>query len=170
MFKRILLPLDGSPLAEAALDSAKALAEKFAGEIMLLRVAPMTRYPITAHGRMDTRAYYDMVNTIREQEMLEAARYLQELNENLTGEGYRVDFHVQSANSPAKAILAMAQLQPIDIIVMSTHGRGGFARWVYGSVAEKVMRHSPVPVLLVRPDPKDLEANEPADILAEKPA
>lgn len=146
MFNHILLPLDGSPLAELALPAALELARKFESKITLLRVVstPTTIYPI------NETVSINLLVTLYEQALEEANAYLSKLQEELTQQGYEVHIQVLEDGSPATAILNVVRVQAVDSIVMSTHGRGGVARWVYGSVADKVLRYAPVPVLLIR--------------------
>ena len=146
MFKHILVPLDGSQLAESALPPACELATKFDSKITLLRVTSLPM--IFSH--VDGYVYGDLVNSIREQNRDEANAYLNRMKRSLRQQGYVVHTHIIEDESPAKAILSVAEAQDMDSVVMSTHGRGGAARWVFGSVADKVLRHSRVPVLLVR--------------------
>lgn len=137
MFQRILVPLDGSALAEQALPVAARLARAVAGEVVL------------AHMVFTPRAYqyYD----VAEAEVKEARDYLEALSssEELAGDGTRVAVTVSIAH-PASGLLSLIESQQIDLVVMSSHGYTGFKRWALGSVAEKVARHSPVPVLLLR--------------------
>ena len=120
MEKPILVPVDGSDLAEQALPYAEALADP-AAPIILLTVRPDGRDELRGRARQtDTRT------------RLETA----------TGD-------------PAEQILRVAQDSDVALIVMTTHGRGAVGRWVFGSIADRVTRLSPVPVLVVRPDPGD---------------
>lgn len=144
MLNHLLLPLDGSELAELALPLALEIARRFDSKITLLRVVQPPHLVTTS---------YDMTTiyaSLREDMWLEAETYLNAKVAALRAEGYRVkgqiieDFHV------ADAILSMTGELAADAIVMSTHGRGGVRRWVYGSVADKVLRHADVPVLLIR--------------------
>ena len=146
MFKHILVPLDGSFLAEAALPPALALAAKFGGEITLLRVTSMsTIYYADPYG-----GGAELLVEMRQQARAETAEYLKARKGELRQQGYIVHTQALEGESPADAILDVAESQHVDTIVMSTHGRGGLARWVYGSVADKVLRHADVPILLVR--------------------
>ncbi|MCD6290533.1 MAG: universal stress protein [Anaerolineae bacterium] len=148
-FKRILVPLDGSPLSERALPAAAALAEKFDGRLILLHVLDIPTptlpalYPEIAIG---------WVEEAREQAHREAQRYLEKLRAALEEQGLGVEVLLRDT-SPAEDILDVATTGGVDLIVMSTHGQGGLARWTFGSVADKVARHSPCPVLLVRQKP-----------------
>ena len=145
-FKRILVPLDGSPLSEQALPVATALAQKFGSEIVLLRVLDIPRpTPPAAHPEVTI----GWVREARAQAHEEAQSYLDTWQQDVYRQGIRVRALMRD-RSPAEDILQVASSEKIDLIVMSAHGRGGLARWAFGSVADKVSRHSPCPVLLVR--------------------
>lgn len=159
MFKQILVPLDGSTLSESALPAAKAVAAKFDGEITIVR-ATSTPYVI---ADPDALSYAELMNDIREQNLREVKDYLKGLKGSLRQEGYTVRAHLVENASPANAILAAAEAQHMDVIVMSTHGRGGIARWVFGSIADKVVRHSPVPILLIRAQDRLVDADSAVD-------
>ena len=143
MYKRILVPLDGSPLAEAALDHARQLALCHNSEIVLLRVV-ISPYTIVAPDLVLAGQGVD-------QELLqqEAEQYLQTQANKLAAQGIAI--HLVACQGPvAEAILDHARSLAVDVIVMSTHGRGGVSRWVYGSVADRVLQAAPCPVLLIR--------------------
>ena len=165
MFKKILVPLDGSPLSEAALSSAMEIASKFSSEITLLRVLTSTML-------------YESVNEVTNIELLIAQRneahekvyqYLKGLKGSLRQQGYKVHTQMVVNQNPPDAILDVAEAQEMDMIIMSTHGRGGFSRWVYGSVADKVLRKCHVPILLVKPEEQQLAAFESAERKSEMP-
>lgn len=137
MYSAILVPLDGSALSEGALPTAKALARKFSSRLVLVRAA---WFPAVAM----TEPQEDQISLARE-----CDAYLNGLATTLRGEGYTVDTTVPQ--TPAEqGILAAIQLFHAELVVMTTHGRSGLGRWVYGSVAEAVLNQSPVPVWLVR--------------------
>lgn len=144
MFQRIIVPLDGSPRAERALPVAARLARASGGTVVLLRVvgAPTAFAPVPA-------PYPGTLRAIIDTDLAGARTYL----EALTGRGGLSDVHteVEVIEGPAAArILWMARAQHIDLIVQCSHGYTGFKRWALGSVAEKVARYAPVPVLLLR--------------------
>lgn len=144
MFKSILVPLDGSALAEQALVPAGCLAERFGSELMLLRVVtPERALPGLAH--LSARGDGDYSAPVRPL-MEEAEAYLAGLS--LPAVGLRVRTQVL-AGAPPEMIIATAAEGGADLIVMSTHGRAGLLRLLYGSVAEAVLRGATVPVLLV---------------------
>jgi nucleotide-binding universal stress UspA family protein len=143
--KRILVPLDGSELSETALPLALSLAEKYSAKIIILRAAESAAslYYVTHADALQLRARL-MMNL-----SLEARLYLQEQEHALRQRGFDVEALVADS-APAEAIIEAATNREVDIVVMSTHGRGGVTRWTAGSVADKVLRHCPCPVLLVR--------------------
>ncbi|MCB8945606.1 MAG: universal stress protein [Ardenticatenaceae bacterium] len=146
MFKHILVPLDGSYLAEAAIPAALELASRFDSKVSLLRV---TRTPYVASG-LDGSAYAELIVTLRQQEYDEADEYLKMMQRNLRQQNYMVETYVREGEPVAELILDVAQEGGVDTIVMSTHGRGGVSRWVFGSVADRVLRHADIPVVLIR--------------------
>jgi len=137
MFKKILVPLDGSALAEAILPQVTELARVPDAELVILRVALAHAFP----GADPTEA---QLQAVRESE-----KYLEEVGKGLKGAGLRVSSVVRYGHA-AEEILDHAAFAGIDLIAMSTHGRTGVSRWVLGSVAEKVLRASSMPLLLVR--------------------
>lgn len=165
-YRNILTPLDGSQLSEAALPHAFSLAA-LAGAQLTLLVAVDSEHVIEPSGHeasvmeeaLDAwlptaqSAAYRERNTIFVDEQWEAARldahrYLRSVSGRFGGEAEaRL---VVELGSPAETILAYVHTHPVDLIVMSTHGRTGLRRMVYGSVADEILRSSRVPVLLVR--------------------
>jgi nucleotide-binding universal stress UspA family protein len=137
MLKRILVPLDGSPLAEAVLPHATELAAFHKAEVVLLRVA-------LAHTLPGVNAVDAQVRAVDE-----AQTYLVKIETDLVARGLAVKSVVRYGHA-ADEILDHARTGEVGLIAMSTHGRSGFRRWIVGSVAESVLRHAPVPVLLVR--------------------
>jgi len=145
-FRHILVPLDGSSLAERAIPLATAMAEKFGSDILLLRVLDIPKpTPPTSHLEVTI----GWVREARAQAHEEAQSYLDAQQQEVYRQGIKVRALIRD-RSPAEDILQVASNEKIDLIVMSAHGQGGLARWTFGSVADKVARHSPCPVLLVR--------------------
>jgi nucleotide-binding universal stress UspA family protein len=145
MYNRIIVPLDGSDLAEQALDEAKQLSSKMDIPLHLLRVVDTYRtqsLPATGMA-LD----YSMLAELAEEEIEDARQYLQQKVGEVREEGFDVSGDV--LHGPiARQIVAAADEG--DVIVMSSHGRTGIKRWFLGSVAEEVMRHAKCPVLLHR--------------------
>jgi nucleotide-binding universal stress UspA family protein len=151
MYNKILVPLDGSDLAEAILSHVCTLAKQFDAEIVLLRVPlyPMLDYPMSDATLI--MSVYDSLQS-------EVQDYLLRTAGRLTQDGFKVTTAMR--NGPvADTIVEYANEIHADLIALSTHGRGGFSRWLIGSVADKVVRSASVPVLLLRPSAQP-KANE----------
>lgn len=143
-YRHILIPLDGSKLAEAALNEALPLAQLSGARVTLLQaVWPYVRYK---------EKNLQVIDTLRIKKK-EASRYLQSAARRPGWQGLKVATVVK-VGLAEHVIIDYARSQPIDLIVMSTHGRTGLKRWVFGSVADKVLRYADKPVLLVRAFPK----------------
>lgn len=144
MYKKILVPLDGSPLAEAVLPHAQALAKSEDAEIVLLRV-PLTPN-IEFLSRNPTIAE-KMIEDVEKQ----TEGYLQAEVEILKKNGAKVSSIMREGSIP-ETILAIADETHADVIAMSTHGRSGIQRWLMGSVADRVVHHAHIPVMLIHPN------------------
>ena len=153
MFDHLLIPLDGSRLAEAVLPIATELASRFDSRLTLLSV---TRPPYVAVD-MSGYAYVDVIGELRDQAYAEAEEYLRKRQRELQQQGHKVEIQLVEGEPVAEMILRFVANSDVDMIVMSTHGRSGISRWVYGSVADKVLQHASVPVLLVRAKEEDFE-------------
>lgn len=138
LFGRILLALDGSPLAEAILPQVRRVLKRRDSEILVVRAYS----PPLPAGDF---AYPPMIDAAER----EARDYVEGIVRRLTDQGARARGVVRQG-SAADVILETAEREGAGLIAMSTHGRSGLARWIFGSVTEKVVRASPVPVLLVR--------------------
>lgn len=141
--RRLLVPLDGSELAERALAPASALAENVCTELYLLRVTP------SAHVPLETEAMEQVFDEIEHQERDEAERYLQQQYQKLPDAHLFFDVAV-AQRSVADTIIDYVQAHNIDLIVMSSHGRTGLDRVVFGSVTEKVLRGACCATLVIR--------------------
>jgi nucleotide-binding universal stress UspA family protein len=145
MYDEILVPLDGSVLAEAALPHARALSKAFDARVTLISVIE----PATVISQPGMVGPVLSVSVDAEAEMTALREYLDKIATNLRTEGIDVRIAVREGDS-ASEVVDYAAANREDIIVMSTHGRSGIRRWVYGSVADKVLRSANVPVLLIR--------------------
>ncbi|HXH82801.1 MAG TPA: universal stress protein [Candidatus Tectomicrobia bacterium] len=137
--KTVMVPLDGSVLAEAALSPAVDLALKSNARLVLLRAAE-------AHTGPLTDAVAAQVEAVRE-----AEEYLAGVRERVARAGVTAVETSVWYGPPAEAIIEAATFRDADLIVMSTHGRTGLGRLVLGSVAESVLRGTAVPILVIRP-------------------
>lgn len=138
MFSRILVPLDGSALAESALSLAEQFIEGSEGRLILLRVVPY--FTVLAADPL----LYEEMNRLGEDEAL---AYLRSIRNELPDPG-KADIVCQ-VGSAADSILQYSMENDVDLIVMSSHGRSGINRWVYGSVAERIMSQAPCPTLII---------------------
>ena len=147
MFKHILIALDGSRFAERAVDPALQLALRFESQVTLLRAAAPVPQPVVMGPGLNL-AHLDLQRRAAELEMKEAEAYLDSIRRQWSGLGIPVRVEV-TRGDPAEMIVDSAASVDADLIVMTTHGRSGLKRLIYGSVAEGVLRGSPVPVLLI---------------------
>jgi len=160
MYRRMLVPLDGSPLAEVVLPYARALAGRFNLAVALIHVADKK----DSKSLLLPRAYVDRTADRIGREVAEDPR--KRSGSTKETRVAKVSGEVV-VGSPAEEILRYADRSDIDLILMATHGRSGISRWVMGSVADRVLRSSRIPVLLVRAGiPKDIANNEwPSTVL-----
>ncbi len=140
--RRILVPLDGSDLAEVALPEAVELARALNAEIVLLHAVPLIDDVIQS-GTMRIAA-----DEIWSSRCDEALKYLNDVRARRLA-GIPTDVVVKPGEA-AEVILDAARTHGVDHIVMATHGRTGLTRWVLGSIAEKVLRAAETTVVLVR--------------------
>lgn len=143
MYHKILVPLDGSPTAEAVLPHAQALAQSEGAELVLVRVAvnPANEF-----------AFSDPVlaTTLVQQMEDDTKQYIADVEKRVASGGTKVSTLIREGPI-AETILAVATEVNADIIAMSTHGRSGVRRLLLGSVADRIVNHSHIPVMLIRP-------------------
>lgn len=144
MYKKILVPLDGSELAESVLMHAVPLAKLTDAEIVLFRVVSL---PVSAYMAV---AEPGLAVDLREDVDAEAKEYLNGIAAKLRAEGIKTSVYI-GTGVVAESIHGYAKNIQADLIAMSTHGRGGLARLMIGSVADQLVRDSHLPVLLIRP-------------------
>ena len=140
---KILAPLDGSDIGESALPYAETIAAKSRAPISLLQViSPPGTVEANLLGGPDWRKFVKAMHDAGED-------YLKSVAERLSGKDIKVTYEVATGD-PADKIVEYAADKEASLIAMSTHGRTGVARWVLGSVADKVLHGARIPVLLVR--------------------
>ena len=140
--KRVIVPLDGSPLAEKVLPHVTALAKEMTFETVLLRAYNFKQVISNFED------YIPDWDVLEADAVGEAISYLNGKVRELKGQGL-IELSLRaSEKEPAREIIDLAT-EPNNVIAMSTHGRSGLRRWVLGSVAEKVVRHSNSPVLVI---------------------
>ncbi|MGE5335507.1 MAG: universal stress protein [Nitrososphaerota archaeon] len=140
---QVIVPLDGSPLAEKALPLALRVARRYDRPLLLLRVIPPVQ--IVAAGPET----YPLVRDTHDQEIREVQEYLSMLRERLERSENVPVQTMFNHGIPAEVILALTESKPGSVLVMSTHGRTGLARLLMGSVALAVARKASVPMLIV---------------------
>ena len=149
MYQRILIPLDGSELGECSMEHAKAIAQgcNVADVIILRVIEPFSSQTLSALAE----AGDDHLRKALDQNEQDAQDYVLKVQNNLKSRGMTTQA-VTVKGAAADEILSYAEKNKVDLIVISTHGRSGLSRFFFGSVAEKVSRHSRVPVLLISPE------------------
>jgi nucleotide-binding universal stress UspA family protein len=145
MYSRIIVPLDGSPLAEEALPEAIRLARLAGAPLHLVHVIDPTQLPWYGTFGMDMDI--ETAKSALDEEARQSGSYLGGVMARLEAEGLAVTFE-QRRGRVTRELMTVAQ--PGELIVMASHGRGGISRWLLGSVAEDLLRHATVPILLVK--------------------
>jgi nucleotide-binding universal stress UspA family protein len=146
--KTVIVPLDGSSMAEQVLPYLTPLAKALGLKVTLVRVIPpeglhfgFRDYPVGHYRNID----------IEEETPKRAADYLHRVSDKLRADGHGSVQECVLQGNPAEAIVDLAQQATLDnLVAMTTHGRSGVGRWVLGSVTDRVVRHSGNPVLIVR--------------------
>lgn len=151
MFKKILVCLDGSKLAEQILPYAKEQALSFNSKVVLLHVTPESLImppgvPGAPGYPIQTKAMVEKM----EQEMVESREYLNGVASSLREQGLDAE-SVILEGSPGEVIVEYAHENKINLIAIATHGRSGLRRSILGSVADYVLRESGLPILVIRP-------------------
>lgn len=142
MYKRVVVALDGSPVAEAVIPFMLQIAGPLDIEVILVRV----NQPVPAMVA-DGAVPFTVENP--EEARLDAEEYLKPIAAELRDKGVRVETQVRRGQ-PAEEIVTAAREMGADLIAMTTHGRSGLGRLLFGSVAESVLRESRLPVFLMR--------------------
>lgn len=146
MYKRILVPLDGSKLAECVLPHVQSIA-KGCGvlEAVFLQVVE----PFISASRFGVYLDQETIDRVNADNKAAAESYLSELVKRTRYDGVSIKTEV-TTGQPAESIADYAVRNPVDLIVIATHGRSGISRWAWGSVADRLLRSACVPILMVR--------------------
>jgi len=144
MYKKILVPLDGSPLAEMAIPHAEALAKSENAEIIILRVAATPISEFLTHDPIVTSLIIQNMEKESEDYVHDKVAMLEKEHIKVTG--------ITRDGPVPDTILDVADEMYADVITMSTHGRTGLSCWLMGSVADKVVHHAHIPVMLIHPN------------------
>ena len=146
LIRRILVPLDGSRVAERIIPHAEAMSKSLRGALLLFQAVELMRATYNVEGSVLSKSTIRQENKRRRES---SEQYLDSVSRGIKGRGHPVSRHV-TTGAPAEQILDFAEANPVDLIAMSTHGRSGVNRWVLGSVTDKVLHAGDMPVLVVR--------------------
>ena len=165
MYDRILLSLDGTSDAEAALPEVEKLLRVQPATVILVRVGPAASMAVAAqslnrNGALSDELLSEEYALLSNAAEMEIRRYLDTVGARLEQLGATIIPEV-SFNNPAEDILLFAKHYSADLIVMATHGRSGISRLLHGSVTENVLEHTHCPMLIVHVQPPD-HATQPA--------
>lgn len=156
-FEKVLVPLDGSELAEAVLPYALDIAQHHNSVLILLQVVPLPSQVIGYVGTVNLAPApppdLSAVEESLQAEVRQAEGYLSRKAAELMQKGIKAQWVVVRGR-PGEAIVQSAKEQNADLIAISTHGRSGLGRMIFGSVADHVLRNSGLPVLVIKPDMK----------------
>ena len=152
MYQKILVPLDGSDLAECTLYHVETLfAHGFAGDVTLLNIVKVDIPWAKMYADRHNKQPFNIVE-LRAKLFTASRKYLAKMASQLISKGIKVKIKALEANRPANAIMDYAKKNGMDLIVMATHGHTGFTKMMLGNVASSVLHESHVPVLLIRPE------------------
>ncbi len=153
LLRRIVIPLDGSELAECVIDQAVMLATPGETELLLLQV--VAPFDLASHPYITASIALDEDYVDRRQRAAET--YLEGVARELRSNGFATTIRVTAHEQVADGILGYAEHADADLIALATHGHGAVARLLLGSVADKVLRAATIPLLMFRPSPDDIE-------------
>ena len=155
MYKEILVPLDGSEVSASALPAARQLAESLGARVHLLQVTSQAEEFAVLRGvefsTMGAEYSQQVLDEMLTAQRDRIERYLNEVGADLQSEGISVVKAIEDGQAADK-IVDYAEAAGIDLILMSTNGRGGVRRFLVGSVTDKVIRSTNLPVLVVHPE------------------
>ena len=143
IYKKVLVPLDGSEFSECTLGHVNEIAKGFKVQDVVLLWVMEPLHQVAAMGE-------DWRRDAEAKAQIEAKNYLTKIADDLKKDGLAVET-VVSSGQPAEVILDYVKQNQVDLIIMSTHGRSGVSRWFLGSVTDRVVSHSAAPVLVVSP-------------------
>ena len=144
LINHVLIPLDGSELSKLALPAGEELSAKLKVTVTLFQMATTVRL----YNDVSVQPYIDY-NKVNDDEKKHAVSEMSLLEQELRAKGLNVKSIVTTGSDAANEIIELCNKSGIDMVVMSTHGRSGLGRWVFGNVAEKILRHGETPLLLI---------------------
>ncbi len=155
MFKQIVVPLDGSSLSEKALPYAIEVARRFGAEVLLIQAVNTALPAISKHTDENpplTKLDLLLKESHEQDRRLKSAaeQYLKKKLEEVEANGIKGSYHL-FVDTPFHLMMEYCRKSGVDLVVMTTHGLGGIKRAILGSTADKVIRESKIPVLVIRP-------------------
>jgi len=153
MYKKIMVPLDGSQIAECVIPHIEAIARKSSSKVELVTVIE----PLEIPTRGQIAISDDEIKKIDSEGKKEANKYLSQVSERLIKSGIKTDTVILSGKA-ADRLTRYAVNNDIDLIIMATHGRSGISKLFWGSVAEKILRATEIPVLLIKTATCEIDA------------
>jgi len=148
VFDRILVCLDGSELSEQIVPYASELASRFGSELVLMQVMEALQTTMAPGGAGPVPVPHDLERFQKEQQRVN--EYLEQVAQPLRERGLQVEC-VNRLGTPKHEIIDYAQQQGVQLIALSSHGRGGLKRMILGSIADAIVRESGLPVLTITP-------------------
>lgn len=149
MYEKMLVPLDGSPLAECVLPHVEKLAKDcHMKEVILLRICEPPSIPSDYPASIPA-SWEEHVSQVTDYTQQQCRLYLGDMEKRLKDLGLKVRSESRLGNA-VDEITDYASKNDVDLIIMASHGRSGISRWAYGSIADKVLRSTCVPVLMVK--------------------
>jgi len=145
MYKKIMVPLDGSQVAECVIPHIETIAGKSATKVELVTVVE----PLDIPTRGQIAISDDEIKQIDDEGKNEATKYLNQVSSRLIQAGINASTVILSGK-PAESLVRYAVNNNVDLIIMATHGRSGISKIFWGSVAEKILRATDIPVLLIK--------------------
>ncbi len=146
MYQHVMVPLDGSELAECVLPHVEAISAGCnVARVTLVRVVP----PLKLHGGVESSLSPEVRQQLEDDSKGVARRYLEEKARELRDKGVATETAVL-LGEVIHELVEFTKAHEVDLIITATHGRSGVSRWVLGSIADRTLRASPVPVLMVR--------------------
>jgi nucleotide-binding universal stress UspA family protein len=152
MYQKILVPLDGSAIAESVLPHVQKIAQGSGNpEIILFRVCepPVVLADYPADLRTEWNEHVKQETAHMQQQ---CRVYLSQAEKKLRESGLKITTQSSLGSNVAEEIIDFAAKNGVDLIIVATHGRSGVSRWAFGSIANKVLLSSPVPVMVIRPE------------------
>jgi nucleotide-binding universal stress UspA family protein len=154
MSEKILVPLDGSALGEAALDYVRDFIQGLSPEtqvtVVLMHVITTLTHQLDVHSGGVGTVIIPYTDEETENMKKDSRLYLARVSKKFSDLKVEVKTHVVQGDNPAEEIVKAEEELSCDLVAMSTHGRSGLSRWAFGSVTDKVLRAGSVPVLMVR--------------------